>query len=324
MLPQKSEIDKSSGLSFGRASFSGELPASNLVPKFLLFARYELSLREDTVKKYNYSLKQFFDAVGDLKPGDIGLSDMTLLKQKMTDRGVKGSGQASVVYALKAFLKYCEEVLELKVLSYKKLRPPRIPRRDVIFLTKEEIEQFVESIPIYKGWNGKTPGKYVRMDALRFRTLVEVLLGTGMRISEALSLYRGDIDFDKAEAKIVGKGNKERIVFFTGRSLEWVQFYLKQRTDNEAKLFVGRTLTPIKTYDVSKFFKCYREKLGINKKITPHILRHSVATHLLFNGCPISHVKEILGHERLETTCRYYLGLDKTKAKEAHSKYLKF
>lgn len=78
-------------------------------------------------------------------------------------------------------------------------------------------------------------------------------------------------------------------------------------------------LTPT---DIWRFFKRHREKAGITKKLTPHIQRHTVATNLVFNGCPIVHVKEILSHERLDTTCKYYLGVDKELAKKAHGQYL--
>lgn len=159
---------------------------------------------------------------------------------------------------------------------------------------------------------------------MRFRTLVEVLLGTGMRISEALSLNRDSIDFEKKEAKIIGKGNKERTVFFNERCLEWVKRWLEVREDDHPALFITQSGTRWSKDDIEWLFRRYAQKAGLTKKVTPHILRHTMATNLLFNGCPVSHVKEILGHERLETTCRYYLGLDKSKAKEAHEKFLNY
>jgi integrase/recombinase XerD len=180
-----------------------------------------------------------------------------------------------------------------------------------IFLTKEEIEAFLGTIDIFQ------------MKDLRFRAVVETILGTGMRISEVLSLNRKDLNWKKKEAKIIGKGNKERTVFFTDRALGWIRRYLEKRHDLCEAVFVTnvdpRRLTP---GDMWRFFKRHREKAKISKKLTPHILRHTVATNLVFNGCPIVHVKEILGHERLDTTCKYYLGVDKELAKKAHREYL--
>src|SRR5205807_3021633 len=99
--------------------------------------------------------------------------------------------------------------------------------------------------------------------------------------------------------------------------------YLKARTDNHPALFVcmgGKAR--LKRVDIWRPFTRYRKLAGINKPVTPHLLRHTAATQLLFNGCPVGHIKEILGHERLETTCRYYLGLDHRAAKSAHQRYL--
>ncbi len=159
---------------------------------------------------------------------------------------------------------------------------------------------------------------------LGFRALVEVLLGTGMRISEALSVKRTDVKFDTGEARIIGKGNKERIVFFTPRSLAWIKEYISRRSDNSEWLFVipGGKQTDINT--VHTRFRRIRARSGLLKAVTPHILRHTCATTLLFNGCPIGFIKEVLGHDRLETTCKYYLGVDKTAAKAAHRQYLTF
>jgi integrase/recombinase XerD len=146
-----------------------------------------------------------------------------------------------------------------------------------------------------------------------------------MRISEALSLNRRQINWKNKEAKIIGKGNKERRVFFTDRSLEWIRKYLEKRTDMHEAIFItSGEPKRLSAGDVWRFFKRHREKSKIDKKITPHILRHTVATNLLFNGCPIAHVKEILGHEKLDTTCKYYLGVDKAEAKKAHEKYHNF
>ncbi len=146
-----------------------------------------------------------------------------------------------------------------------------------------------------------------------------------MRISEVLSLDRGQIDFKNAEAKIVGKGSKERVVFFTDRAMHWISQYLAVRTDENAALFATTDgERRLKRTDVRRPFVKHRRLAGIQKRVTPHLLRHTAATQLLFNGCPVGDIKEILCYERLETTCRYYLGLDHRAAKAAHEKYLKY
>lgn len=291
---------------------------SSLIPAFLRYIQFDLSMSPNTVSKYQEALKWIIRDIGDINTEDIKLVHFTELKEKILTRGAGEARVGSIVFAAKSFLRFCQEFLELPVLDYKRVKSPKRHRREVIYLTNDEINQFINTIRL-ENHSGS-----IRKDGLRFRTLVEVLLGTGMRISEALSLDKDKIDFDKREAKIVGKGNKERTVFFTERSLSWVKDYLAVRDDEKNPLFITNKLSRVKSYDISRLFIYYTKLSGINKKITPHILRHTVATNLLFNGCPISHVKEILGHERLETTCKYYLGVDKSKAKEAHGKYLLF
>lgn len=297
---------------------------SELVSGFLKHGQFDLSWSAGTVAKYGECLRMIIRDLGDVPVNEIRLVHLTELKSKIIMRGAGESRVGSMVFALKSFLKYCKEIVELDVLDYNKITPPKRHRREVLFLTNEEIQRFVDSIKIKNSWDRKSKKTCVRLDGLRFRTLVEVLLGTGMRISEALSLNRNSINFEKKEAKIIGKGNKERTVFFNDRSLEWVKFWLEERKDENEPMFISQKGSRWDKGEVNKLFQRYGQKAEINKKLTPHILRHTMATNLLFNGCPISHVKEILGHDRLETTCRYYLGIDKSKAKEAHGKFLNY
>jgi site-specific recombinase XerD len=296
----------------------------SLIPGFLRHGQYEMFFSPQTVQKYKESLEWIVRDLGDIAVEELEPAHITILKQKIIMRGAGEARVASMVFALKSFLKYCKGSLELKVMDTNKIKSPRRSRRDVVYLSNEEVQQYVNSIKIENKWDGNTRRKCIYMDGLRLRALVEVLLGTGMRISEALSLDRDSINFEAKEAKIVGKGNKERIVFFTDRSLYWVKYYLEQRKDKYKPLFITNRGTRWSKMDISKIFQRQAVKAGINKKITPHILRHTTATNLLFNGCPMAHIKEILGHSRLETTCRYYLGLDKRKAKEAHGHFLSF
>ena len=286
---------------------------SSLVESFLEYARYELNFSPQTIVKYRDSLKSFIRDIGDKEVENLALQEFVTLKRKMMERGLSGSRIHSVVFAVRSFLNYCRNFLKLKTIDPKQIRPPKRYRREVIFLTKEEIDTFIDTINVNK-WYG-----------LRFRALVEVLLGTGMRIGEVLSLNRKDINWETREAKVVGKGNKERRIFFTQRALDWLKKYLDWRQDFQEALFVTNgEASRLGRDDIWRTFGHHAKLSKINKKLTPHILRHTVATNLVFNGCPIVHVKEILGHERLDTTCRYYLGVDKEQAKRAHDEFLNF
>ena len=287
---------------------------SELVPGFLEYARFELNFSPQTIRKYEQNLKYFIRDIGDKPVEQYEVQEFVHLKRLMMERGNCETTIHGCVYAIRSFMQYCKSFLNLKVLNPTQIRPPKRVKREVIFLTKEEIEAFINTIKT-KRWN-----------EFRFRVLVEVLLGTGMRIGEVLSLNRKDINWEKREAKIVGKGNKERTVFFTQRSLDWISKWLEARKDTHEAIFITRMAKPTRLdrNDIWRFFGRHRKLANIHKKITPHILRHTVATNLVFNGCPIVHVKEILGHERLDTTCKYYLGVDKEAAKKAHKQYLDF
>ncbi len=280
---------------------------------YMEYGRYELNLAKLTMFKYKDGIMWFTRYIGDKDVRELNQQDFVKLKRFMNEKGLGAARIGNVIWSMRSFLNYCNKFLDIRTINPKSLRPPRILRREVIFLNKEEIETFVSSIDTSKPMG------------LRFRALVETILGTGMRISETLALNRKSISWETKEAKIIGKGNKERRVFFTDRALKWIRLYLEGRWDgNEAIFATEDGNRRLKIDDISKFFIAARNKAGIDKPITPHILRHTVATNLVFNGCPITHVKEILGHELLDTTCKYYLGVDKEQAKKAHRDYLTF
>jgi integrase/recombinase XerD len=293
---------------------------SALATEFLLWAEVEPGFSRETVQKYGECLKQVWTRLGDKSVLEISKADLLRLKSYWLSKNLSASRQMSLLLALKRFLFFCRDEKKIGLcFEPGEIKPPVRPRREVVFLTPEEIETFIATIPLitYKG--------DVHHAGLRLRTVVEALLGTAMRISELLSLNRESIDFEKKEAKIIGKGGKERTVFFSARSLIWIKRYLESRSDECPALFVcqnGRDR--LRRGDLWRYFDRHRKLAGIKKKVRPHILRHTAATTLLFNGCPVGHIKAILGHERLETTCRYYLGIDHRQAKAAHQKYLRY
>ena len=211
----------------------------------------QLNFSPQTIIKYRDSLKCFVRDVGDKPVEQFDVTDFVKLKKAMMERGLSEARIASVVYATRSFMSYCQSFLKLSVVNPKSIRPPRRYRREVIYLKKEEVETFLNVIDTTK-WNG-----------LRFKALVEVLLGTGMRIGEVLSLNRKDIDWDKLEAKIIGKGNKERTIFFNERSLEWLRKYLENRNDLHEALFVTKKPTArMHRDDIWRFFVIWSSKNG--------------------------------------------------------------
>jgi integrase/recombinase XerD len=292
---------------------------SRLLRYFSIYARHEWGLAPQTIELYVRNLTSLIRILGDLKPQQIAPSHVFEIKSRMVLCGAGPSRTISLIASLKTFLRFCREALDIQTIDPKGFCGPRLRRREVLFLESREVRQFVRSI--------LRPNAHLKLDDLDrlcFRTLVEVILGSGMRLSEALSLKRSLVNFETGEARIIGKGNKERTVFFTVRALRWLREYLSRRPDALDDVFLSAWGRPMQRHTAILWFRWFRHASGIKKKFTAHTLRHTVATTLLFNGCPIGHVKEILGHERLQTTCTYYLGTDKRAAKAAYFRCLRY
>lgn len=294
-----------------------DLSVTHISADFLEYARAELGFGPQTLDKYKYCLGRLARFYGDSSVTSLGASDLLHLKSWLIEKQTSNAWQIVMLSSLKRLLRYCRDHRKLQVLDPAEITLPKRPRREVLYLTPDEVARFVAVIPL------ETRRGKPHRQGVRFRALVEVLLGSAMRIGETLSLNRSDVDFERKEGRVIGKGNKERIVFFTDRALYWLKRYLDNRTDCSPALFtsmigVGR----LSRTDIWRPFAAYRKLAGLHKPVRPHLLRHTAATQLLFNGCPVGHIKEILGHERLETTCRYYLGLDRRQAQAAHRQYL--
>jgi site-specific recombinase XerD len=290
-----------------------------LVPGFCEYMEAERHLSPRTIRGYHEAVRFFAKLMGDSPITNLRLPHFIAFKSRMLQRHAGESRIASILNAVKCLLVYARDIQQLSVLDIASIKAPRAPRRNVVYLTPEEVRLFTEAIPL-RAWSGKP-----RRSGHCFRALVETLIATGMRITEALNLDRESIDRVRQEAVIVGKGNRQRTVFFTERALEWVDRYLALRTDLEPALFVSLKDTRLTLDTVEPMFRRTRRWSGLDKAVTPHMLRHTAATNLLRNGCPIGHIKEILGHENLMTTCRYYLGiLDKVETKRAHARFSQF
>jgi integrase/recombinase XerD len=203
---------------------------------------------------------------------------------------------------LKSFLKFCRTTLSVACIDPVEITLPKRRAPQVEFLDNQDIQRMLNAI------------ETATFSGIRLRALVEVLLATGMRISEALSLKRDVFETDQSELEIVGKGKLKRHVFFSPRSRAWVKQYIAKRYDDNPWLFVT-TGYPVRKWaqaDISRFFILLKKRAGITKKLTPHILRHTFCTNLLHHGADITHIKDLAGHQDIQTTARYYLGKDKT------------
>jgi integrase/recombinase XerD len=288
-------------------------PVSEMVLPFLDHLRIEEGRVPVTIVRYRARLERFIQAVGDCPVSDITPELVALYKRKLLDSSLGPATMAGLLSCLRSFLRYLHDVRHLQVLEPEKVKRVRIPNRTVDYLTKDEVERLMRAIPTHT-WSGR-----------RDKALIEALFCTGMRISEALSLNRDQIDWERNQARIVGKGNKERLVYFNERTREALLSYLSYRHDDEKALFITNGDEPqrLKPHGSWRRFHRYARLAGIGKRVYPHMLRHTMATTLLENGCPIGHIRVLLGHAHLATTCKYYLGMmSDAEAKAAHAKFL--
>lgn len=283
---------------------------------FIDYMTTERACRPRTIQNYRESTTFFVKQMGDMPVADITLHHFISFKARMAERGAHESRIAHILTAMKNLLRYAKDVLNVPIMDLSAVTVPRPPRREVIYLEADELDRFIEAIRL-RTWSGSP-----RLSSYCFRALVEVLLATGMRISEALSLNRDSINTEKREAVIIGKGNEQRTVFFTERALQWLFRYTDLRNDSSTPLFATTAGGRLSINTVEHVFRRVGRWAGLDKRVTPHMLRHTMATNLLRNGCPIGYIKELLGHHQLETTCRYYLGiLSKADTKRAHEIY---
>jgi integrase/recombinase XerD len=239
-----------------------------MLPAFLNHLRVEEHRTPTTLIRYQSHLQKFIASVGDCPITSIASENLSLFKRRLLDKNLAPATIAATLSGLRSFLRYLKEVKGFHVYDPEKVRRPKIPKHEVEYLSKEEVQRFLNAIPTQT-----QPG-------LRDRALAEVLCITGMRIAEARSLNRAQIDWDTRMAQITGKGNKPRKVYFTDTALSWIRQYLDIRYDDNPALFVTQGENPIRlhAHGTWKRFHRYAKHAGIGKRVYPHMLRHTMAT----------------------------------------------
>ncbi|ALM75295.1 site-specific tyrosine recombinase/integron integrase [Thermococcus barophilus] len=237
---------------------------------------------QNTVRMYSYYVKKFLEEGNDLNARSA-LRFLAVLKRS----GYSNRSLNLVVQALKAYFRF--EGLEEEA---EKIKSPKVPRSLPKSLTKEEVKKLLSVIPPTRK---------------RDRLIVLLLYGSGLRVSELCNLKINDVDFKRSLIIVRGgKGGKDRIVPVPGALLKEIEDYLKMRNDDSEYLLVEERRSRkdrLSPKTVWYILNKYGKKAGI--KVTPHMLRHSFATHMLENGIDIRVIQEILGHSNLSTTQIY-------------------
>jgi len=275
-------------------------------PPFLLHGQVERGYSRQTLDKFRDCFRAWIQPrLGQTALKDIAYLHLLEFRKAMAEAGLSVARQYSILMVLKLLFRFCRTRLRVPCYDPAEISLPRRVSKKVEFLTEQEVAQLVRIIPTHTH------------TGLRLRSLIEVLLSTGLRISEALSLSRNSIDPETGEAEVIGKGNKPRAVFFSPVCQSWINRYLACRNDTCPALFATTGTKPrrLSRNDMSKVFRRLRKRSGIAKELTPHLLRHTFCTSLLHKGADIMFIKELAGHQDIQTTARYYLGVDKESLK---------
>ncbi len=300
----------------------------SLIAEFLEYLEIEKGCSPLTIREYKHYLKRFYNWVTEnsptVKPEDINLEIVRryrlYLAHLCTRNGLllERVTQSYHIVALRAFLRYLLVQRDIPTLSPDKIELPKQSSRSITFLNLEQMERLLNS------------PKIVTNAGLRDRTILETLFSTGLRVSELVSLNRDQIDLERKEFGVRGKGNKLRVVFLSDTAAEWIERYLRSRQDSFKPLFIhhngkadirnngeGMRLT---ARSIQRIVAKYAKRAGLPIEATPHTLRHSFATDLLISGADIRSVQEMLGHESIRTT-QVYTHVTNRHLKEVHKAF---
>ena len=280
-----------------------------LIIEFSSFLENERRSSNHTVKNYAVDLSQFSKFLEDKKRNrDVALIDHATIREYLgTLFGKKNpTSIARKLSSLRSFFDFCIRRGFIKNNPAREVPAPKVPKRVPKFLTVDEVFALLDS-PDTNGALGR-----------RDKAIMELLYASGLRVSELVGLDHTDINLEEGSVKVLGKGRKERIVPVGAKACEALRLYLDLRpalvsaAANHNAIFVNRNGTRLSTRAVERLLIKYLKRSGIQKAATPHVLRHTFATHLLNAGADMRGIQELLGHSSLSTTQKYtHVGIEK-------------
>ncbi|MFN2439949.1 MAG: site-specific tyrosine recombinase XerD [Chitinophagaceae bacterium] len=276
---------------------------------FKAYLQLEKSLSGHSVEAYMGDVEKltaFLQTTGLNKtPEQIDLKDLQAFVKWIAELGITQSSQARIISGIKAFYKYCllEDIVSKDPTTL--LEAPKLKRQLPDVLTFTEIENIISQIDLSKP------------EGTRNKAILETLYSCGLRVSELVNLKLSQLYFDVGYIRVVGKGNKERLVPIGRAAIKYIQIYKKNirvhsliQPGEEDILFLNNRGKRLSRVMIFLIIKDLVKKAGITKIISPHTFRHSFATHLVEGGADLRAVQEMLGHESITTT-EIYTHLDR-------------
>lgn len=257
---------------------------------FMYLATKKLEgLAENSLKGYSRLLRRFSQFIRK-NVEDVTAMDIRSFLLHYSKTANKKSSVATASDYLKAFFNWLEGEDYIEKSPTRTVKSIKVEKRLRTALTKEEYEIFLDS--------AKT---------VREKAIVTFLYSTGLRVEEATEVNKSDIDWNRLKLKVIGKGDKERTVFINAQAKVYLKKYLASRKDDNEALFVSerKPYKRIGVRTVQRTIELIAERANLSRDTTPHVLRHTMSTHLLNSGMDITVLQQILGHEKIETTLIY-------------------
>ena len=256
------------------------------------YLRMERAMSQNTVASYCSDVEKFLKFYGG-RLEDVSVADVE--EYLRSREGLSERSQARVLSSLRSFFDWLVMEKVLKDNPCDRVDGPKIGRYLPNVLSEEEVAALIDSVDV-SGWQG-----------LRDRAILEMLYGCGLRVSEAVGLKISCLYFKEGFIRVIGKGNKERLVPIGDMAIAAVEEYLEARRDpadaeSSDILFLNRFGRSLSRVSMFTMIKAQALAAGIRKEISPHTFRHSFATHLLEHGADLRIVQEMLGHESISTT----------------------
>ncbi|MFH1380323.1 MAG: site-specific tyrosine recombinase XerD [bacterium] len=283
------------------------------IDSFKNYLSVERSLSVNTIQAYVSDIRKFAEYLNKIKLdfNTVKHDHITEYLWQRKQQGLKASSLCRAMESIKMFYRFLRNEEIITQNPARLLQTPKIPKYLPGVLTQQEMVRLLEQ-----------PSSIKEKD-IRYRAMFELMYASGLRVSELLGVKIHDVDLKQNLVCVFGKGSKERLIPFGERAKQAVMRYLvvrKKKSSDEPALFISRLGKPLSRVEFFRQVKHYVQLAGITKKLSPHSLRHSFATHLLKGGADLRAVQEMLGHANIATT-QIYTHVEKEQLKAAHKKY---
>ena len=279
---------------------------AGILSDYRSWLRIERSLSPNTVASYLSDIAKLRELYPDRRPEDITGEDIASFISSEVDKGISKRSQSRLISSVKSFFGFLETEGRLDNNPADTVDSPKLSRHIPTVLSVDEVKRILESVDL------SAP------EGHRNRAILEVLYSCGLRVSELVSLRISDLFLEESFIRVIGKGDKQRLVPIGEPAIRAVQLYLSQTRrafaskKDEDILFLNRRGRQMSRQMVFLIIKRQCEAAGITKEVSPHTFRHSFATHLVENGADLRAVQQMLGHENILTT-EIYTHIDSRK-----------